>query len=62
MKISREKLALAKARACMSTEDMIKAGIPKGTLNNACRGEVQPHTAGRIAKILGVDVTEIIEM
>ena len=62
MKISREKLDLAKARACMSTEDMIKAGIPKGTLVNACKGEVQPHTAGRIAKVLGVDVTEIIEM
>lgn len=62
MKIRREKLALAKARACMSTEDIIKAGILKGTLNNACRGEVQPHTAGRIAKVLGVDVTEIIEI
>lgn len=62
MKISKTKLELAKARACMSTEDMIKAGIPKGTLNNACRGDVSPKTAGRIAKILGVDVTEIIEM
>lgn len=61
MKISREKLELAKARACMSSNDIIKAGIPKGTLCNVCKGEVSPKTAGRIAKVLKVDVTEIIE-
>ena len=62
MKISREKLDLAKARACMSSNDIIKAGIPKGTLANICRTDVSPKTAGTLAKILGVDVTEIIEM
>ena len=61
MKISKEKLELAKARACMSTADIIKAGIPKGTINNALRNEVQPHTVGRIARVLGCDVTEILE-
>lgn len=61
MKISREKLELAKARACMSTNDIIKAGIPKGTINSIFRAEVKAVTAGKIAKILGCDVTEIIE-
>ena len=31
MKISIEKLELAKARACMDSNDIIRAGIPKGT-------------------------------
>lgn len=61
MRINREKLELAKARACMSSNDIIDAGIPKGTLNNVCKGEVKAVTAGKIAKVLGVDVTEIIE-
>lgn len=61
MKISREKLELAKARACMSSKDIIKAGISKGTLSNIYKSEVAPKTAGKIAKILGVDVTEILE-
>ncbi len=61
MRVSKEKLELAKARACMSTSDIVKAGIPKGTLSNILRGDVLPHTAGKLAKILGVDVTEIIE-
>ena len=61
MKINKEKFELAKARACMSTADIIRAGIPKGTLCNIFRNEVQPHTVGRIAKVLGCDVTEILE-
>ena len=40
MRINREKLELAKARACMSSDDIIKAGIPRGTLGAICRGEV----------------------
>ena len=61
MKINKQKLELAKARACMDTNDIIAAGIPKGTLCNVCRGEVKAKTAGKLAKILGCDVTEIIE-
>ena len=55
MKISREKLALAKARACMSSNEIIEAGIPKGTLANICRTEISPKTAGILAKILKVE-------
>lgn len=52
---------LARARACMGQKDLEAAGIPKGTLCAALKREVKPETAGRIAKALGVDVTEIIE-
>lgn len=61
MKISRKKLEIARARACMSTNDLYKAGIAQGTW---CRvigtGNCKPETAGKIAKALGCDVTEIL--
>ena len=64
MKVDRNKLELAMARACMDTADLqVAAGIPRPTLNNAIVGrDVRPGTAGRIAKALGVDVTEILEI
>ena len=62
MKLNRNKYMLARARACMGQKDLEAAGIPKGTL---CRivggGDMRPETAGKIAKALGVDVTEILE-
>lgn len=62
MKLDRQKYELARARACMGQKDLSAAGIPKGTL---CRiiggGDARPETIGKIAKALGVDVTEIIE-
>lgn len=61
MKIDRKKYMLARARACMGQKELEAAGIPKGTICTALRGNVKPETAGRIAKALGVDVTEIIE-
>ena len=62
MKISIEKLELAKARACMDSNDIIKAGIPKGTYNTVIfKKSGKPATVGKIAKILNVDVTEILE-
>lgn len=62
MKIDRKKYELARARACMSFNDLIKAGIPKGSLCRIIGGaDARPETIGRIAKALGVDVTEIIE-
>ena len=61
MKIDRKKYMLARARACMGQKDLEAAVIPKGTLCTALRGNVKPETAGKIAKALGVDVTEIIE-
>lgn len=61
MRINREKYMLARARACMGQKELEKAGIPKGTQCRALREDVRPETVGRIAKALGVDVTEIIE-
>lgn len=61
MKLDREKYMLARARACMGQKDLEAAGIPKGTLCGALSGDIRPETAGKIAKALGVDVTEIIE-
>ena len=61
MKIDRKKYELARARACMGQKELEKAGIPKGTLCRALNKDILPETAGRIAKALGVDVTEIIE-
>ncbi len=61
MKLDRKKYMLARARACMRQKDLETAGIPKGTLCTALNGgNMRPETAGKIAKALGVDVTEII--
>ena len=64
MKADRKKLELAMARACMDTRDLAEAAqLPRPTLNNAIVGKgVRPSTLGRIAKALGVDPTEIMEV
>lgn len=62
MRLNRNKFEIAKARACMGTKDLVAAGVPKGTLCRIVSGEdARPETIGKIAKALGVDVTEIIE-
>lgn len=62
MKLDKQKYMIARARACMGQKDLVAAGIPKGTLCAALKGNIKPETAGKIAKALGVDVTEIIEI
>lgn len=62
MRLDRKKFDIARARACMNQTDFEQAGIPKGTLCRAMGdNNVKPETIGKIAKALGVDVTEIIE-
>ncbi len=61
MKIDKQKYMIARARACMGQKELEAAGIPKGTLCRAMRDNLRPETVGKIAKALGVDVTEIIE-
>jgi hypothetical protein len=61
LKIDKTKYELAKARACKSTKDLVAAGVPAGTLSRATRVDLRPETVGKIARALGVDVTEIIE-
>ena len=58
MKLNKEKFTLARAR----TKEIEAAGIPRGTLCTAMSGKsVRPETIGKIARALGVDVTEIID-
>lgn len=43
-------------------KEIVEAGFPAGTYCGVLRGkEIKPETAGRLAKVLGVDVLEIIE-
>lgn len=64
MKANKEKLLLAMARACMNTRDVIKAAdMPEMTVKNVLYGkDVRPATLGRVAKALGVDPAEIVEI
>ena len=63
MKVNRQKLELAMARACMNTEDLAKASqLPCPTLNNAIVGKgVRPGTIGKIARALCCDPVDILE-
>lgn len=63
MRINRRKVQLAMARKCIGAAELTKAAkMPRPTTNKALSGgSVRPETAGRIAKALGVDVTEIID-
>ena len=63
MKANRRKLELAMAKACMNTSDIqTDAGMPLPTVNSVIGGRSsRPGSIGRIAKALGVDVTEIFD-
>lgn len=64
MKVNKQELEIAMARVCMNTEDLQKlTKMPRPTLNNVMSGRsVRPATLGRVAKALGVDVREIVEV
>ena len=55
---------LEMAKTCLSAAELArKAKMPDSTLNRLMQGkEVFPVTAGKVARALGVDVTEIIEL
>lgn len=62
MKINKKKYELARARSCMGFKDIVKAGMPKGTLCRIIGGDdVRPETIGKLAEILKVDVLDILE-
>ena len=62
MRIDRNKLKLAQARAMLGNKKLAAAAkISANTLVTAGKVNVLPATVGKIAKALGVDVTEIIE-
>lgn len=62
MKIDKNKLAIALARKCWNQRTLSDNGqVSSQTLRNVNAGkEVLPETAGKIARALGVDVTELL--
>ena len=61
MKVNKEKVMLIRARNCQSVSDLRKAGLTDGNLNAIWNNRsMRPETVGKIAKALGVDVTEIL--
>lgn len=61
MKINKKKMDIILAREC-KTVSALRAGTSPQTLAKIQHGgSFRPSTVGRIAKELGVDVTELIE-
>ena len=63
MKVSKNKIALARANRCMTVSGLAEAyGVSRTRMNMILnQREVTVVCAGRLAHALGVDVTEIIE-
>ena len=62
MKVSRRKLEIAMAKACMPRAKLEKkTGLSCTSISNAALGrEVLPTTVGKIARALGVDVEDLM--
>lgn len=63
MKVSKDKIDIVRANRCMTITELAEAyGVSRTRLNMILnQREVTVVCAGRLAKALGVDVTEIIE-
>ncbi len=63
MKLDRLAVAVSMARSCMTAKTIAEtAKMPVPTVYNALYGRsVRPVTAGKIARALGVEVTDILE-
>lgn len=63
MRVSRDKIDIARANRCMTVSDLAEAyGVSRTRINMILnQREVTAICAGRLARALGVDVTEIIE-
>lgn len=64
MKISKTKLDIALARACMNASDLSRKGIGRSAIERAVASSgrgITPKMAGKIARVLGVDVTDLLE-
>ena len=61
MKISTKRLDLILAKKCLVMSDL-KTAVSPQTLKRVRKGEdLLPKTVGKIARAIGVDVSEIIE-
>ncbi len=62
MKLSKSKVEINLARNGMNARELRSKGISSTTLTRAMQGRsITAKSAGRIAKAIGVDITEIIE-
>ena len=63
MKVSKDKIDIVRANRCMTITELAEAyGVSRTRLNMILnQREVTVVCAGRLAKALGVDVTEIID-
>ena len=63
MRLNREKVDLAMARNCMTVTDLAENyGVSRARMNVILNSQkITPLCAGRIAKALNCDVTEIID-
>lgn len=63
MKINKKKLEIAMANKCIDQLRLAEeSGLKYPTIRRACLREgTRPSTIGKIAKALGVDVTELID-
>jgi len=63
VKTDKEKVHIAMARSCISVKGIAEAArMPIPTVKNVVNGNrsVRPETIGRVAKVLQVDVTDIL--
>ena len=62
MKIEKQKVRLCMARKCITLKELVeKTEMQYSTVKGALSGRsARPSTIGKIAKGLGVDVTEIL--
>lgn len=62
MNVSKKKIEIAMARGGKTVNDITAAGMGGTTYRKIIRNQSgRPETIGKLARILGVDVTEIIE-
>ena len=64
MKLRQDQLFLAMAKACMSDRELCeKSGVARPTLSQIKAGKrnPKPSTIGKLARTLGVDVTDLLE-
>lgn len=60
MKVDKERFEVELARRCLSSRHL--KGVSSQTIAKIrCGGELRSATLGRVARALGVDVTEIME-
>lgn len=63
MRANQKTMMLSMARACMTVTDLSKAANlgMNATLKTLSGKDVRPDTLGKIARALGLDVTELLE-